>query len=188
MKKKLVIVGGANGVGKTTFAYQYREEFRIDYLGADAIAEEIKGKNNGDIDVLAGKEFFRRLDAYFVKNQSVIIESTLSGLGLAKQIAKFKEKGYLIHIVYVFLDDVEFCKKRIQFRVKKGGHSVPLVEIERRFTRSLRNFKQVYLPLSDTWQLFYNGLRRPVEVAVSEKGVTMILDEEFYKIFQEISK
>jgi predicted ABC-type ATPase len=188
MKKKLVIVGGANGVGKTTFAYQYREEFGIDYLGADAIAEEIKGKIKGNIDVLAGKEFFKRLDAYFDKNQSVIIESTISGLGLAKQIAKFKETGYLVHIVYVFLDDVELCKKRIQFRVKKGGHSVPLVEIERRFTRSLKNFKQVYLPLSDTWQLFYNGLRRPVEVAIGEKGQVLILDEEFFKIFQEISK
>jgi predicted ABC-type ATPase len=94
----------------------------------------------------------------------------------------------LVHIVYVFLDDVELCKKRIQFRVKKGGHSVPLVEIERRFTRSLKNFKQVYLPLSDTWQLFYNGLRRPVEVAIGEKGQVLILDEEFFKIFQEISK
>jgi predicted ABC-type ATPase len=86
MKKKLVIVGGANGVGKTTFAYQYKEEFGIDYLGADAIAEEIKGGKYGNIDVLAGKEFFRRIDAYFIKNQSLIIESTLSGMGLARQI------------------------------------------------------------------------------------------------------
>jgi predicted ABC-type ATPase len=124
MKKKLVIVGGPNGVGKTTFAYQFREESGIDYLGADAIATEIKGEKGGNIDVLAGKEFFRRLTSYFDKNQSVIIESTLSGLGLAKQIVKFKEKGYLIHIVFVFLDDVQLCKKRIQFRVKKGGHNV----------------------------------------------------------------
>ena len=103
MKKKLVVVGGANGVGKTTFAYQYREEFGIDYLDADAIAEEIKGRKDGN------------------------------------------------------------------------------VEIERRFTRSQKNFKQVYLPIFDTWQLFYNGLRRPIEVAVGEKGKMMILDEEFYK-------
>jgi predicted ABC-type ATPase len=93
-----------------------------------------------------------------------------------------------VHIVFVFLDDVELCKKRIRFRVKKGGHNVPPVEIERRFTRSLKNFQQVYLPLSDTWQLFYNGLKRPVEVAVAEKGNTMIIDEEYYRIFQEISK
>ena len=75
-----------NGVGKTTFAYQYKEEFGIDYLGADAIAEEIKDGKYGNIDVLAGKEFFRRIDAYFIKNQSLIIESTLSGMGLARQI------------------------------------------------------------------------------------------------------
>ena len=56
MKKKLVIVGGANGVGKTTFAYQYKEEFGIDYLGADSIAEELRNKVSGNIDVIAGKE------------------------------------------------------------------------------------------------------------------------------------
>ena len=38
MKKKLVIVGGANGVGKTTFAYEYKQETGIEYLGADEIA------------------------------------------------------------------------------------------------------------------------------------------------------
>jgi len=41
MNKKLLIIGGANGVGKTTFAYQYKEEFKIEYLGADEIATEI---------------------------------------------------------------------------------------------------------------------------------------------------
>ena len=30
MKKKIIIVGGANGVGKTTFAYQYRDKYGID--------------------------------------------------------------------------------------------------------------------------------------------------------------
>ncbi len=41
MNKKLLIIGSANGVGKTTFAYQYKEEFKIEYLGADEIATEI---------------------------------------------------------------------------------------------------------------------------------------------------
>jgi len=188
MKKKLVIVGGANGVGKTTFAYEYKHEYGIEYLGADDIAKELSSSFSGNIELEAGKEFFRRLENYFRNDQSVIIESTLSGLGLVKKIQEFQSTGYSIHFVYVFLHNVELCKKRIELRIKKGGHSVPIAEIERRFYRSLKNFKKVYLPLADTWQLFYNGLNRPMEVAVGEKTKFEIFDEEFYQVFEEMSK
>ena len=188
MKKQLIIVAGANGVGKTTFAYQYRDEYGIEYLGADDIAKELSIEASGNVEVKAGKEFFRRLENYFKKNQSVIIESTLSGIGLKEKIRQFKSSGYSVHIIYVFLDDVKLCKNRIRLRVKKGGHNVPTTDIERRYKRSLVNFRKVFASLADTWQLFYNGFKRPLEVAESENGKTVILDEEYYKIFQEVSK
>ena len=119
MSKKIIIVGGANGVGKTTFAYQYRDEYKIDYLGADEIAASIDKKVNENIELKAGKIFFRRLEEYLVSGKSVIIESTLSGTGLSRQLEKFKENGFTIHLVYVFLDDFAICKKRISGRVKK---------------------------------------------------------------------
>ena len=142
----------------------------------------------GNVELLAGKEFFRRLERYLVKNESVIIESTLSGIGLARQVKKFKAKGYIVHMIYIFLDDVELCKKRIRLRVKKGGHNVPPEEIERRFKRSIDNFKSIYLPLADTRQILYNGLRRPIEVAVGENDKMMVIDEEYYEIFKEVIK
>ncbi|MDD5569389.1 MAG: AAA family ATPase [Candidatus Pacebacteria bacterium] len=188
MINRLIIVGGANGVGKTTFAYQYKQEYGIDYLGADEIAKEISNAFSGNIELRAGKEFFRRLEEYLKRNRSVIIESTLSGLGLVKKIREFKSIGYSIRIVYVFLNDVDICKKRIQFRVKKGGHDVPSIDIERRFHRSLKIFKKVYMPLSDEWQIFYNGLKRPIEVAIGQKKETLVFEEEFYNTFEELCK
>ena len=188
MKKKLIIVGGANGVGKTTFAYQYKIEYGIDYLGADEIVKELSTNNHKQSDIMAGKEFFHRLNDYLKRSDSVIIESTLSGALLSKWIEKFKIKGYTIHMVFVFLEDVELCKKRVKARVTKGGHNVPDLDIERRFFRSIKNFKKTYLPLADTWQLFYNGLSRPVEVAIGENDNIMIIDEDYYQIFQEICK
>jgi predicted ABC-type ATPase len=187
MKKRLVIVGGANGVGKTTFAYQYRDEHGIEYLGADEIAAQISVAHGGAAELQAGKEFFRRLDKYFELSKSVIIESTLSGLGLAKRIETFKNAGYLVHIVYVFLAKPTLCKKRVAIRVKKGGHSVAEREIERRYYRSINNFKTIYMPLADTWQLFYNGLQRSIEVAFCESSAAMVVDEDYYRHFLEIS-
>ena len=70
-------------------------------------------------------EFFKRLNEYLKHNKSVIIESTLSGTGLSRILTEYKSNGYAIHVVYVFMDEVELCKHRISARVKKGGHNVP---------------------------------------------------------------
>jgi predicted ABC-type ATPase len=188
-KKKLVSVGGANGVGKTTFAYQYRDDFDVKYLGADEIAAEISKKGFiGNVEIKAGKEFFHRLDVFLESGESIIIESTLSGTGLAKKIRGFKTAGYSIHLIYVFLTESSICKKRISFRTKKGGHFVPDADVERRFSRSVRNFWNIYKELADTWQIFYNGFERPVEVAISEKGEEMVLDSSLFKKLKEITK
>jgi len=36
--------------------------------------------------------------------------------------------------------------------------------------------------------LFYNGFKRPIEVAVGENKDIMILDEEYFEMYKEISK
>ena len=186
--KKMIIVGGANGVGKTTFAYRYSNEYEIDYLGADAIAAGLYKKGNENIELEAGKEFFKKLDDYYSKKRSVIIESTLSGVGLSKRIEKFKKDGYIIHLLFVFLDDLNLCKNRVAARVKKGGHDVPEKDIERRFYRSFINFKKVYLPIADTYQIYYNGLKRPIEIAFGNIDFKTIIDDGYYKVFTEMTK
>lgn len=189
MSKKIIVVGGANGVGKTTFAHQYRDEYKIDYLGADEIAAGIeKGNNDKNVELKAGKIFFKKLGEYLESGKSIIIESTLSGTGLSRQIEKCKIKGFSIHLVYVFLDDFSLCKKRVYARVQKGGHSVPEDDIERRFFRSISNFRKIYLPLADSWQIIYNGLKRPIEIAIGDKDSEVVMDEGYYRKLEELSK
>jgi len=187
VKKKIIIVGGANGVGKTTFAYQFRDEYKIDYLGADEIAAGIdKDHESQNIELKAGKIFFKKLDEYLESGRSVILESTLSGAGLAKRLEIFKENGFSTHFLYVFLDEVNLCKNRVAARVKKGGHNVPEKDIERRYFRSFTNFKKIYLPLADTWQIIYNGFKRPIEIAYGKNDFITIIDEELYTTFTDI--
>lgn len=182
-KPQLVIVGGANGTGKSTFAYQYRDEYKLEYLGADDIANELKSS-----ELRAGKVFFNRLEEYIEKKKSVIIESTLSGTGLIKRIKKFKEAGFFVTIVYVFLESAVLCKKRIKIRVKKGGHDVPPLDVERRFNRSINNFWNYYRYEADSWQILYNGNERPLEVAFDEKENIVICDEEYFSKFRGLLK
>jgi len=187
-KPELIIVGGPNGCGKSTIAYEYSKVWGIKYLGADDIANELKNKGLLKSDVAAGKEFFRRLDGIFKKKSSIIIESTLSGLGLFSKISELRKCGYSVTIVFVFLESADLCKKRVKIRVKKGGHNVPPKDIERRYFRSIKNFWKKYRYECDSWQLLYNGKSRPLEIALNENEVVNVFDDEYFKIFKDIAR
>jgi predicted ABC-type ATPase len=42
-----------------------------------------------------------------------VIESTLSAASLALSIAKARERGYEVTLVFVFLDSTELCLRRL---------------------------------------------------------------------------
>ena len=180
-KPELVIVGGPNGVGKTTIATQFAGEHGLDYLGTDQIVSDLELN-----EIQAGKVFFKRLEKYLQSKKSVVIESTLSGTGLLKRVEKFRKKGYTIVILFVFLDSVQLCKRRIKIRVKKGGHNVPPQDVERRFKRSIKNFWSKYRFIADSWEIIYNGKERPVEAVVTEDQKQIIYDTQYFEIFRRL--
>ena len=74
--KELMIIGGVNGCGKTTFAKEYLSSHNYLFLNADEIQIEPAFKNQNAL--AAGKEFLNRLDAVKDSNQIILLESTLS--------------------------------------------------------------------------------------------------------------
>ena len=58
---QLVVVGGPNGCGKTTFARHYADSESLPYLGADDIAFALAPRDPASVRVKAGREFSRRL-------------------------------------------------------------------------------------------------------------------------------
>lgn len=146
---KLIIIGGANGSGKTTLAREFVEVDKIDYLGADEIARELNPDKLEAAAISAARIFTRRLNEYLENKQSVLVESTLSGMSLQKHLLKAREKGFEITILFVYLDSPELCVERVAARVAKGGHHVPADDIKRRFKRANTNFWKVYKNLAD---------------------------------------
>ena len=77
-KPKLIIIGGANGSGKTTFAREIVDNFGIKYLGADEIAAELNAKEPEKAAIEAARVFSRRFADSLENGESLIVESTLS--------------------------------------------------------------------------------------------------------------
>ncbi|MEP6924772.1 MAG: AAA family ATPase [Pyrinomonadaceae bacterium] len=77
--KQVVIIAGANRVGKTTFALQFLQEYDYEFLNADEIAKELSPHNPAEKKISAGKIFFKKLHEATAQGKSLLIESTLSG-------------------------------------------------------------------------------------------------------------
>jgi len=134
------------------------------------------------VTVAAGREFIRRLQICRERGESLIVESTLSGKSLAVHLTLFREAGYAVKIVFISLPNLADSIARVALRVSKGGHDVPLVDLERRFLRAHRNFWHVYRPLVDDWAIFLNSGKIPQLVAHGKNGAYFVVLEEKWKL------
>ncbi|WP_157271088.1 AAA family ATPase [Azohydromonas aeria] len=183
---RLVLVGGPNGAGKTTFARLYARSEGLPYLGADDIALQLSPLDPARARVAAGREFSKRLGAALQASESLVIESTLSGASLARSIAKARERGYEVTLVFVFLDSAELCLRRIAERVAQGGHDVPEEDVRRRFLRAAPVFWHQYRPLAHQSMVVFNGGESFLVVAETQDGQWQVYDEQMWTAFQAL--
>ncbi len=181
-----MIIAGANGVGKTTFARAFLHEYDYEFLNADEIAKTLAPDNPGGRKISAGKLFFQKFNEAIAANQSLLIESTLAGRYLQKFLENLKREDYAIQIIFLFAESPEILIERIAERVKKGGHFVGDEDVQRRFTRGKENFWNIYKDLADSWNLIYNSEGMFCEVALSENKEMEIFDENLYQKFLQI--
>ncbi len=150
MEKEIIIIAGGNGVGKTTFARAFLQEYDYEFLNADEIAKSLSADNPGAKKISAGKLFFQKLSEAVANNKSLLIESTFSGRYLQKFFITWRKQNYKIRIVFIFVESSEILIQRIAERVKKGGHFVPDEDVRRRFVRGKENLWNVYKDLVDS--------------------------------------
>ena len=179
--KKLYIIAGANGSGKTTFAKTFAKFNELYFINADEIAKELDPENITKHQVKAGRIFFQELNNKLHEKKSFVIETTLSGKYLIKYIDKAKKNGFEVELLYLFLEKYQTNIIRVANRVLNGGHHIPTDDIIRRFYRSKSMFEYHYKELVDKWTVYYNSDEVFEKVATDK----MIYDESKWQEFKK---
>ena len=162
---RCIIIAGPNGAGKTTFATEFlpRKRGITRFVNADLIAAGLSPLAPARAQMSAGRLFLREMDRYAAAREDFGFESTLSGRTYLSRIEQWKDRGYHIEIVFLWLPSAELAKARVAARVREGGHNVPAVDIVRRYQRGWENFERLYAGLADAWSVFDNSVA-PIRV------------------------
>lgn len=160
-EKKIVIIAGPNGAGKTTFAREFlpREAGCPDFINVDLIAAGLSPFEPDRAAVRAGRLMLQEIHRRARDGESFAFETTLSGRHYAQLIPRWRAAGYHVKLIFLSLPTVALALARVAARVAQGGHDVPEEVVRRRFDRGLRQFREVYQPLVDTWVLYDNSGR-----------------------------
>lgn len=170
--KKLYIIAGCNGAGKTTASFTILPEILDcrEFVNADEIARGLSPFQPEKVAFEAGRIMLTRIKHLINSKQNFAFETTLATKSYVNLIKKAKEENYKILLLFLYLNSKDLAIQRVQTRVKDGGHSIPDDTIKRRYNRGLSNFFNLYLPVIDEW-IFINNSGDHYQL-IAEKSLT----------------
>ena len=182
MESHAYLIAGPNGAGKTTFAREFLPRYAHcrEFLNVDLLAAGISPFSPDTAALAAGRVLLQRMKELIHDRRDFGFETTLAGKTYRRVWESMKERGYALHLFYLWLPSVELAIGRVAQRVRQGGHNVPEPTIRRRFDVGLRNLFDLYLPLCDSWRLFDNSAIEPRTVAHYEGGELALVDAARY--------
>ncbi len=167
--KCYTIIGGVNGVGKSSFTGSLKAQSLE--LGIIIDVDKINAECNNNA-IEGGKKAVQKIDECLNNGYSFTQETTLSGNRTSLTCKEAKEKGYFIRLYYIGLNSESESLKRIENRVQKGGHNIPPDTVKMRFQNRFKALKKV-LPYCDEAFFFdnYNGFRQVAEYKNGELSI-----------------
>ncbi len=189
LSPSVVVLGGPNGSGKSTAAPRLlRGSLKVDeFVNADTLAQGLSAFRPENVALEAGRITLARLDTLASQRRSFAFESTLASQSLARRLKRLRIDGYTVHVLYLWLPDVDLAVARVAERVRSGGHDVPVDAVRRRYTRGRHNFFVLYRGLADRWRVYdASSVDGPQLVAAGGTGVhTHIRSPQSWQVASE---
>lgn len=159
MNKKLYIIAGCNGAGKTTASITILPEILLcqEFINADEIANILSPTQPEKVSVEAGRKMLNRINELIDNNSSFAFETTLSTRSYHEKVKRAQEKGYTVILFFFWLNSVELAISRVKTRVLEGGHNILEDVIVRRYSKGIHNLFNIYIPLVDEFLVIDNS-------------------------------
>jgi predicted ABC-type ATPase len=156
--KKLYIIAGCNGAGKTTASYTILPEILDckEFVNADEIAKGISPFQPEKAGIEAGRLMLKRIKKLLESGENFAFETTLSTRSYVQFIERARLLDYQVTCLFFWLHSEELAISRVETRVREGGHNIPEDVIRRRYKSGLKNFFNLFLDKLDNW-LFVNN-------------------------------
>lgn len=185
--KKLYIIAGCNGAGKTTASFTILPEILDckEFVNADEIAKGLSPFQPEKVSFEAGRIMLKRINELLSENENFAFETTLSTKSYKSKIIEAKAKGYRVTLLFFWLQNIELAKERVLTRVLEGGHSIEPEVIERRYIRGIKNLFDIYLPIVDGALIFDNSEGQHQFLADKQiDGVLNIVNHEKFNLLK----
>jgi predicted ABC-type ATPase len=139
------IVAGANGAGKSTLKDEYIRPGGIYFNGDIMFAhfankypqlsvEQLGGTVAGTLEKSINEAIEKRIDFAFETNFSSDMATDMA--------KKFKKNNFTVNLVYIGIDSLEECKKRVAARIGLGGHNVSEKLIEFNYHEGIKRVSE----------------------------------------------
>jgi predicted ABC-type ATPase len=165
--RQLYMIGGPNGAGKTTAAMSLLPELLdcYEYVNADSIAAALSPFAPETTAIQAGRLMLDRINHLAAQKKDFAFETTMASRSFYHLLERYKQEGYRISLIFFWLQSSELAIERVRDRVQNGGHNIPDNIVLRRYSRSIKNFMDLYLPIANDWMVFDNSFTHPVKIA-----------------------
>lgn len=145
----LYIIAGCNGAGKTTASFTILPQILDckEFVNADEIARGLSPFQPEKAAFEAGRIMLRRIDELLVLGENFAFETTLATKSYKSTVIEAQQRGFVVRLLFFWLDNVQLAIQRVAQRVSKGGHDIPVDVIYRRYSRGIKNLFEIYLPI-----------------------------------------
>ena len=170
---KLFIISGCNGAGKTTASYTILPNMLNcgNFVNADEIARGLSPFDPEKAAIQAGRIMLARVEELLKEGQDFAIETTLATRSYVNLIKKAQSQGYVVTLLYFWLNMPSLAIERVKLRVQSGGHNVSEESIRRRYDMGIKNLFHLYIPVCEYWMIIDNS-NSPVIICEGGKDIT----------------
>jgi predicted ABC-type ATPase len=145
VNREVIVVAGTNGAGKSTILNELLLTRGVTVLNPDQIAKvEIdQGASPSEANSRAWHTNVGKLEDVRDHGGNFAFETTLGGRTITRLLQEIVARGGTVRIYYIGLESADLHVKRVEERVKRGGHAIPEERIRARYSSSLEHLARL---------------------------------------------